>query len=417
MDACLPNIEIIKKMSFISYAQNNEDVMLWRAFKNITNGFYIDVGANDPEEDSVTKAFYDRGWHGINIEPVQSHYQDLKNERSRDINLLCAAGLSNGEIDIWECEVRGWATASPSVVAMHEANGHIGTYQKVPVYPLRDICEQHVHGEIHFLKIDVEGLEKEVIDGMDFTKYRPWVLVVEATKPNSNKAVFDQWEGTLLAAHYTYAYSDGINRFYLANERKEYLEFLSYPPNIFDDYIRIQQHRLEIKAQQAEDKAYEAQAIANQMKLRVAQAYSMASDAEMRAKQFKTALDDAMAQLNAVYSSTSWRMLKPLRSIKTRVVLIVKSILKIAIRSAKSLANKVPAVKSFGIRFLRNHPRLLRLIVNHSETPLSPSKINGELIESFKSLRSVRMIRSAANLDMKDAGESVVILEVERSDK
>jgi hypothetical protein len=338
--------------------------------------------------------------------------------------LLCAAGDRKGEIDIWECEVRGWATASPSVVATHEANGHTGAYQKVPVSPLRDICDTYVTGEIHFLKIDVEGLEKEVIDGMDFVKYRPWILVVEATKPNSKKEVHDEWEGVLSRANYTYAYSDGINRFYLADERKEYLEVLRYPPNIFDDYVRIQQYRVELKAQQSEDKAYDAEVKASQMEARAQQAELRAQKAEVeageareKARQCEISSENAIAQLNAVYSSTSWRLLGPVRAVKTRAVLIIKSILKIAIRSAKSLANKVPAVKSFGIRFLRSHPRLLRLIVNHSETPLSPSKINGELIESFTSLRSVRIIRSVANLDMKGAGESVVILEVERSDK
>jgi hypothetical protein len=47
-------------MSFVSYAQNFEDVMLWRALRDIKGGFYIDVGANSPGMDSVTKAFYDR---------------------------------------------------------------------------------------------------------------------------------------------------------------------------------------------------------------------------------------------------------------------------------------------------------------------------------------------------------------------
>ena len=57
-------------MTFISYAQNFEDVILWRAFKNLQNGFYVDVGANDPINDSVTQAFYEKGWRGINIEPI-----------------------------------------------------------------------------------------------------------------------------------------------------------------------------------------------------------------------------------------------------------------------------------------------------------------------------------------------------------
>ena len=42
-------------MNFISYSQNLEDVMLWRALKHIENGFYIDVGAGSPTVDSVTK--------------------------------------------------------------------------------------------------------------------------------------------------------------------------------------------------------------------------------------------------------------------------------------------------------------------------------------------------------------------------
>ena len=35
----------VEIMSFISYAQNFEDVMLWRALKHISEGFYIDIGA------------------------------------------------------------------------------------------------------------------------------------------------------------------------------------------------------------------------------------------------------------------------------------------------------------------------------------------------------------------------------------
>lgn len=48
-------------MPFISYAQNFEDVMLRRALRSVERGFYIDVGAADPVEMSVTKTFYDAG--------------------------------------------------------------------------------------------------------------------------------------------------------------------------------------------------------------------------------------------------------------------------------------------------------------------------------------------------------------------
>jgi hypothetical protein len=41
-----------------SYAQNFEDVMLWRALGHVAQGFYIDLGAHDPVIDSVSHALY-----------------------------------------------------------------------------------------------------------------------------------------------------------------------------------------------------------------------------------------------------------------------------------------------------------------------------------------------------------------------
>ena len=98
-------------MSFISYAQNHEDVMLWRALKHVQNGFYIDVGANHPSDDSVTRAFYERGWSGINIEPLSLHMAQLKADRPRDINLQFAVGVEDGEIELFDTSVRAESAA------------------------------------------------------------------------------------------------------------------------------------------------------------------------------------------------------------------------------------------------------------------------------------------------------------------
>lgn len=80
----------------ISYAQNFEDVMLERAFAEIENGFYVDVGAWDPDLDSVTRYFYERGWRGVNIEPNPKYLALLKEKRARDVNLGLAVGAHNG---------------------------------------------------------------------------------------------------------------------------------------------------------------------------------------------------------------------------------------------------------------------------------------------------------------------------------
>ena len=248
-------------MSFISYAQNFEDVILWRALKHVEEGLYIDVGANDPTIDSVTKAFYERGWKGINIEPLTSHYKSLQAERPRDINLCCAAGEYSGEIEVFECDVRGWATAEQSVVDRHVHEGHTGIYHRVPLRTLSDICQEHVTGEIHFLKIDVEGLEEHVIRGADFHEFRPWIVVVEATTPNSTEEVHERWENLILNQSYQYAYSDGLNRFYVAMEHPEILSSLQYPPNVFDDFVLAAQENAVAKARESEEKAQQAEAL------------------------------------------------------------------------------------------------------------------------------------------------------------
>ena len=54
-------------MRLESYAQELEDLILYSVLRDVKNGFYIDVGANDPTDISVTKFFYDRGWHGSRI--------------------------------------------------------------------------------------------------------------------------------------------------------------------------------------------------------------------------------------------------------------------------------------------------------------------------------------------------------------
>ena len=286
-------------MRFISYSQNREDVLLWRALRSVEHGFYIDVGANDPSEDSVTKAFYDRGWHGINIEPLPSHYQSLKEQRPHDINLAMAAGSDDGVLELFDLPaIRGWATSSLSVAQMHRDEGHVVEVSIVPVRRLSAICEEWVTGDIHFLKIDVEGFEANVIAGMDFERWRPWVVVVEATLPGSEVSSHADWEPVLTRSRYRMVHFDGLNRFYVAEEHAELVASFATPPNVFDDYVFVGQVDAERERTVALAAIADAQAAqcGAETRLQALDFQVQSLDARLQAAQADTAAADSHRQ-------------------------------------------------------------------------------------------------------------------------
>lgn len=285
----------------ISYAQNFEDVMLWRALQHVANGFYVDVGALSPEFDSVTRWFYEHGWRGVNIEPNPEYVGKLNEWRARDVNLPVAIGDSNGMIDINIVSNPGLSTTDSNILAQHVESGF--TVQKIPVRmkTLSWVFENHVpeHQAVHFLKIDVEGGEAAVIRGHDWSRFRPWVVVAESTVPMSKIENHADWEPILLRNDYDFVYADGLNRFYVAREHEALRAGFAYPPNVFDEFTLASQVRAEEKI-----KALEAVLAEGDNVLRHDLARLRAAEA-----QFK----QMAATLEQMEHSRSWRLTRPLR--------------------------------------------------------------------------------------------------------
>ena len=208
-----------ERLMSYSYPTENEDIILYHVLKSMPSEdiYWIDVGSNDPYIGSVTQLFYERGGCGINIDMEKNLIDITKGVRKRDVNLWTAVGSKDGSIDFYsQGDYGGLSTAVTEFV---ENEGALK--QTVPITTLNKICDEYVVKSLTFLKIDVEGMEKEVLLGMDFSKYRPWILIIESTLPKTMIPDYEKWESIVREAGYHFVYTHGVNRYYVADEKSD----------------------------------------------------------------------------------------------------------------------------------------------------------------------------------------------------
>jgi FkbM family methyltransferase len=231
----------------ICYTRNFEDVILQRVFADVSAGRYIDVGASHSVIDSNTYALYCKGWRGVAVEPLP--YRDhWARDRPRDVLLSAVAGAQAGslQLQIYD-QAQQISTASEQTVDYWRKNGVQPSRSiTVPVVTLDEVIASHLHDQpLHLVSVDVEGMEKTVLQGLDLRLHRPWVIVLEAVTPGSPRPAHHEWEGLLLEAGYLMSYFDGVNRFYLAREQRHLLGRFALPPNVWDQFVPFRQMQLE----------------------------------------------------------------------------------------------------------------------------------------------------------------------------
>ena len=340
-------------MAFVSFAQNAEDVMLFRALKHLTQGHYIDIGANHPVEDSVTKAFYDRGWSGINVEPVSQWFELLQRDRPRDTNLQIAISDTNEPLDFFEVAESGLSTLDAERAEHCRQEGLTVVKNTVQVWRLAQLFAQAKQPETHFLKIDVEGAEAQVIASGDWAKDRPWIVLVESTRPNTNISDHAAWEPILLDHGYRFVWFDGINRFYLAQERENLAQHFHFPVNVLDNYVHYREVMLtESRCQLILD-----------MESRQEDFQTELASAKAAIASAKQAHDNAVDALSETQTLLAWyhqdvliRTAIRIRKIPGKINSLIGRIVRQSAAHLVTLVNRYPGLRRRLVAFFNRHP-------------------------------------------------------------
>ncbi len=218
------NLNMLMKTT---YSQSGEDAILAYLFAVLGIPFakcsYLDLGANRPKEMSNTYFFYEQGATGTLIEANPALIPALQKERSGDTILnRCIAPKSGEIIPFHVMNVDGLSTPE-DVTDLLADNPDLQLLETVNVETIsvNDLLAQ-MHQVPLLVNIDIEGMEMEILRSIDFTQYRPLVLILEMI-PYSKKLPIGQKNQEIMAflqekGYVEYAFT-GINSIFIDVEQ------------------------------------------------------------------------------------------------------------------------------------------------------------------------------------------------------
>ncbi len=154
------------------YAEFGEDIMVNRIFNNITNGFYIDIGAYHPYKGSLTYNLYKKGWTGANIDLSKTSIDLFNIARPKDININCAISNFSGDTHYFE---NSPINQQNSLISNQEGKNEI----KIKSFTLDDLISLKNINKVDYINIDTEGNELEILNGINFNKISPYLFTIE----------------------------------------------------------------------------------------------------------------------------------------------------------------------------------------------------------------------------------------------
>ncbi|HSB92121.1 MAG TPA: FkbM family methyltransferase [Flavitalea sp.] len=184
---------ILQSKIYPSYSQAGEDQLIRYLFQSlgIEDPTYLDIGANHPYICSNTFLFYSRGSKGVCIEPDEDCFTLLKKCRRRDILLQAAISSTPGtaELYVFPDPYTGWNTLSKTEAESRQQQTgiQIRKVTPIPVLHINDVMSKYFNPHPNLLSLDVEGLDLEILESIDFDKHCPEVICVETITFSMNQ--------------------------------------------------------------------------------------------------------------------------------------------------------------------------------------------------------------------------------------
>jgi FkbM family methyltransferase len=178
--------KIFSKKNYFSFS--GVDILIENIFRNQKNGFYIDVGCQHPIKNNNTYLLYKKGWCGINIDLDKDNIDLFNVSRISDDNINVAVSNKINEVDLFFFHKKSPINTIDKKTSQFQ-KAKISSINKVKTNTLNNIIKssKYSNKKIDLLSIDVEGHELPVLEGLDFNKYRPNVIVVEYLDLNVSK--------------------------------------------------------------------------------------------------------------------------------------------------------------------------------------------------------------------------------------
>ncbi|MBI5858607.1 MAG: FkbM family methyltransferase [Sphingobacteriales bacterium] len=174
-----------------SYSQSGEDIIIADLFSRlgISRPSYLDIGANEPMALNNTYRLYARGSKGVCIEPNPILYKKLRRKRKRDTCINAGIAFNEkkeADYYLFEKKAHGFSTFSKEDAEFWQYTGNekVGKFKvekilKTPLFNINEIIKNNFFSYPNLVSLDVEGLDLQILNTLDFSKYQPEVLCIE----------------------------------------------------------------------------------------------------------------------------------------------------------------------------------------------------------------------------------------------